>query len=231
MSVAFTMALLPSRAATMFAGDRCETASECSTGLCEPVPRGAKGAAKRCVFDSPNLPCQISEGSWTCDADLSDCFSDEDCSNGSCEGPDARPDCGGPAPPPGYNICVQDACDLGEVGEGGCGDQEVCVQRGTFGNTRNLCVKAYCASDSACSAGTNGSCEYFYHQCFYEGRSGLGCAYDESECRTSAECSGEYESCDFDFDAGKMQCRSPHPPPPTPSVASVPFSVSPVQQV
>lgn len=225
------MACFFAQAAGAFIGDRCEGESDCFTGLCEAVPRGATGSSMRCVLDHPNPPCQISEDPWSCDSERSDCFSDSDCAGGSCEGPDARPDCGGPAPPPAYNICAQGACDLGELGEGGCNEYEVCVQRGAFGNTRNVCVRAFCTSDGDCSAGTNGSCEYFYHECFYEGGKGLGCVYDESECRTSADCSGDYEVCDFDFDAGKMQCRNPTPPPPTPSVASAPSLVGQVVEV
>ncbi len=116
------------------------------------------------------------------------CCTHEDCDEraaGTCVVESAY-SCGGMPPDPMdvRRYCAYDQCVTDDDCEG---DGWRCLPARTMGNPVALCFAPQCAFDSDCKGGTNGRCQPFFDECpgnFI----GFFCTYEESACRTSADC-------------------------------------------
>lgn len=150
---------------------------------------------------SSAVRCELVEGR--------DCCADQDCTakpNGACVDTPIFY-CGGVAPLEGAE-CMYDAC----ASDADCASNEVCLARGAFGEPVSRCAATFCRTDSECSNGTDGQCTAFVDPCSGRFR-GSVCTYNESECRTAADCTAEQGRAECIAYGDSTRCIDYSPPP------------------
>jgi hypothetical protein len=139
----------------------------------------------------------------------------ECCKSGDCPGTgqgcypaSALEFCGGALP--NFNKCVADECSV----DADCGTGSICAPTGAFGYPKRNCVKAYCLTDTDCSAKPGGFCAPigFNMCCSLQLPTALGCAYSDG-CAKDSDCPNG--TCQLDMATGKGVCgpKSPGCPP------------------
>ncbi len=181
----------------------CADTSDCNGQSCLALSAG-EDAWHTCATDTgPEMTaCN--------NPDLDECCSSADCVggfDGACvDG--TRWYCGGVAPHE-FNACVYDECQ--SAADCTASDHGICVPAGAFGEVRNRCVYGGCVTASDCSSRSGGACLPFFDPC--KGRfGGLYCTYDDSVCRSDADCSEPGQHCVPGVD-GVTACETWYPPP------------------
>lgn len=115
--------------------------------------------------------------------------------------------CGGVQPEESTE-CMYDGCSS----DADCASNEVCLTRGAFGEPVSRCAPTFCRTDAECTAGTAGRCTPFVDPCSGRFRASV-CTYEESECRTSADCPAQHGRAECIAYGETTRCIDYSPPP------------------
>lgn len=167
-------------ASTPPSGD-CSSDADCeSSGTCVSVTGDSSG------WHTCRYPILDPQG---CDPDSGEFGPPECCAATQCTAQPAGACvqtpifyCGGARPIETFS-CVYDECSDQQA----CGEGEICLPAGTFGEPASRCVTTGCTSDDQCLNGTNGACVPFFEPC-RQRFIGTHCVYDDAPCRTNADC-------------------------------------------
>jgi hypothetical protein len=175
----------------------CTTAVDCGGNPCAVIPDGSLGWHTCIEMVAEATACTGEPGEACC--------STADCSSGACYvGPLWY--CGGAAPVPA-NVCVVGECSTDS--ECNAKSHGLCLPQGAFGEAEARCVYGDCRLDADCTSRSEGECRPFFDPC--HGRLiGFSCTYDDSVCRSSADCVGQYCAAGSD---GTTSCETFVAPP------------------
>jgi hypothetical protein len=179
----------------------CSSEADCSGKTCLQVPVDPEGW-HTCE--------QKPEEMTTCnDPSLDECCKSSECTSGTggCFSSTLFY-CGGPQPQE-YNVCLYSACVTSES----CTQKPhgVCVSAGAFSEPVNRCVYGGCVLDAECKSRAGGACGPFFDPCNHRFE-GFFCTYDDSPCRSDADCTGAETYCN-PGDDGHTTCETYYPPP------------------
>lgn len=174
----------------------CASEAECSGRPCLQLPASAEGwhtcdqqppEMSACDHPSVDECCNSSE----CKTGTGGCFSN------------LLFFCGGAEPPP-QNVCLYSECDTSD--QCTAKSNGVCVNAGAFGEPVDRCVYGGCVLDAGCIARPGGACMPFFDPCNHR-FAGFFCTYDDSACRSDADCSAQGKYCD-PGDDGHTSCET-----------------------
>lgn len=185
----------------------CQTSADCGGLACVTIPAGDPNGWRTCETSLPT------EATMCLGMGFDHCCTSASCTagpNGACfEGPLFY--CGG-APPIPANVCVYDECATDASCGSSPGQLGLCIPGGTFGELRSYCTHGDCRADTDCTSRSGGLCVPFVAPCTRR-VSGFFCTYDDSECRTDADCGHvPFGYCAQGTD-GHSTCESFIPPP------------------
>jgi len=191
---------------TMGTRGTCITTGDCGGRECVTV-----GDVDRPWHTCSAVPAETTSCTTGMPPDGTDaCCTSSDCTDGDNGGCFVGPlwYCGGIQPQPS-NVCVYDECS--SDAECTDGDNGVCVPTGAFNEHRAICVYGSCVEDADCTRDPSGQCMPFFSPCTNR-FAGFHCTYDQSECRTDADCSGIGGYC-APGENGDTSCETFMPPP------------------
>lgn len=178
----------------------CTSDADCGDGVCLPI-NGVEGGWKSCQSQPFEAEfCPEPGGAFE-----SECCNSTECNGGAgsicVRGPLFY--CGG-AFPGEYNLCVTPTCTTNSD----CAIANFCLDGGFYGEPAALCAPEGCATHADCTDGPGGQCRPFFTECGNR-FDGLHCTYDDSACRSSADCppaEGFPQVCQWDIGAGESVC-------------------------
>jgi hypothetical protein len=149
---------------------------------------------------------------------LDECLGDEDEFGGCCSASDCGTAgecfagplfyCGG-VEPMRTNFCLVDACTTSADCAAEIGG--LCLPAGAFREPVARCVYSPCDVDADCTEGAGGECRPFTNPCSRR-FAGFSCTYDDSACRSGADCPRGDEICS-PTSAHQTECVPFFPPP------------------
>lgn len=185
----------------------CMTDAECGDGVCRPI-NGVEGGWMSCQTQPVGVEsCPEPGGGFD-----SECCNSSECNGGAgsicVRGPLFY--CGG-AFPGDYNLCATPGCSTSDD----CSEDAFCLDGGFYGEPASLCVPDGCETHADCTDGDGGQCRPFFTECGNR-FDGLHCTYDDSPCRSSADCppaDGFPQVCQWDKTANSSFCMPSIPRP------------------
>lgn len=182
----------------------CTSPADCPAGLeCVAIPDDPDGW--HTCLDFPRVDVKF------CNPDVFGCCNSSECTEGQnahCV-PGPLWLCGGP-PPLDQNVCTYDEC----ASAADCTAQTmgVCVPWRAFNEAGSRCTYGDCIYDRDCTSRTGGLCLPFFDPCAHRFLA-FFCTYDDSPCRSDADCAATPQGYCAPGDDGMTSCQQFIPPP------------------